>query len=205
MTEPTREAKTTPNAEPADGGAVWALLVGGAILVIAGLLIFWPAGDTATETRGGAGKPGSGQQASHTANGDGQGGLALGGGVGAREYDPARGAQGRIREGLVPSGSGGLSMAPPPKPKAEPTSFPSAQAEIAHYEKKLEQARYALEQRTLFWTRMQKNLEREMSPQARQATEQRSVIVKKNYDDATALVQELEEKVKKLKEKAGTP
>lgn len=205
MTEPSREANTTPNAEPADGGAVWALLVGGAILTIAALLIFWPTGDTATQTGGAAaGRNGGGQQASHTANGDAQGGLALNGGVGAREVDPARNGRPRVREGLLPGGSGGLNLAPPPKPKPEPTSFSSAAKEIAYYEKKLEAARYTLTQREKFWERMQRIREGAVTPQAQQAAEQRAVIVKKNLDDAAAAVKELEQKVQRLKEKAGT-
>lgn len=201
MREPGPKAATSSQPEPAQGGALWALIVGGAILVVAALLIFWPGGDATTGAGSGKGKGSAGQQASLAQGGaGGPEGQAMG--VGARDYDPNRGnGKARVNPGLVPIGPGSNTMAPPRKPKPEPTSFPSAGAEIAYWEKKLALAQQELTQRTLFLERMKKVKENARTSEQIETAERRGVIVQKNYDDAKKHVEELEQKVAGLKEK----
>ncbi|HEY8376847.1 MAG TPA: hypothetical protein VIK91_10175 [Nannocystis sp.] len=192
--------------EPEEGSALWALLVGGAILVIAALLIFWPSGDSGTA--GGKsgiatrrpGDPASQSLAQGGAPGQG-GGMALG--VEAREYDPHRGGGGqrRVNPIFLPEGTAGTTLAPPKKPKPEPTSFPSASAEIAYWEKKLDLARDELSRRTMFWERMQRAKEEARTSEQIETAERRSKIVEKNYLDQKKIVEDLEKKVADLKEK----
>jgi hypothetical protein len=204
MSEPGPKAQPAPASgssnEPAEGGALWALLVGGAILVVAALLIFWPAGDAGTAGAGGKGKQGAaGQQSLAQGQQVGPDGQALG--VAAREYDPNRPGKGHINPILVPKGTGGTHLAPPKKPKPEPTSFASASAEIEYWEKKLVIAREEFKQRTLFWERMQKVKEDARTSEQIETAERRSKIVEKNYLDQKQLVEDLEKKVADLKEK----
>jgi hypothetical protein len=195
MTSPA-PTPTPPADEPQ--GSLGAVLIGGAILVIAGLLIFWPDGDTATRT---GGKPGgSAQQANNAVAGEGGGGAgAAVRGVAPRENDPAQGrVQPRVTPGLIPPNQG---MAPPRPPKPEPTSFPSAQAEIEYWEKKLDQARSDLEMRSTFLTRVKKMQAEMHTPEEQQRLDARAEIVQKNYDTAKQKVDELEQKVAGLKAK----
>lgn len=201
MSEPGPKTGTPAAGQPeAQGGALWALIVGGAILVVAALLIFWPGGD-GSAGGGGAGKNkyGAGQQASLAQSGGGPEGHALG--VGARDHDPSRGGKARINPLLTPAGSAGTNLAPPRKPKPEPTSFPSASAEIAYWEKKLAAAQQELAQRTLFLERMKKVKENARTSEQIETAERRGVIVQKNYDDQKKIVEDLEQKVAGLKDK----
>ena len=203
MSEPG--SKAGPPAEQ-EGSAVWALLVGGAILVIAALLIFWPSGETAQNRSGKGGATGS-QSALAQGGPNGEGG---GLGVAAREFDPNRGGGGgaRINPVLRPQGRAANTLAPPRKPKPEPTSFPTASAEIAYWEKKLTLARNDLAQRTMFWERMQKVKEDARTSEQIDNAERRGKIVEKNYLDAKKAVEDLEKKVEGLKEKqrqSGNP
>lgn len=199
MSEPTPGTKPAEQAEPSDGSALWALLVGGAILVVAGLLIFWPGGDAGTGGAAGRQAGAGGSQSSLVgADGAGAGGM----GVRAREIDPAVGrTNSRVTPGLLPEGQGGISMAPPRPPKPEPTSFPSASAEIEYFEKKLSVARDDLAKRTLFLERMKKVRDDANTPQAQDAAEQRGKVVEQNYNNAKKKVEELEQKVAMLKKK----
>ncbi|MBZ5715732.1 hypothetical protein [Nannocystis pusilla] len=202
MSEPGPKPATVSQSEPAQGGALWALIVGGAILVVAALLIFWPGGDATSASGSGKGSKGSaGQQASLAQGGaGGPEGQALG--VSARDYDPNRGnGKVRINPNILPVGPGANSLAPPRKVKPEPTSFPSAAAEIAYWEKKLAAARQDLTQRTLFLERMQKVKENARTSEQIELAERRGVVVQKNYDEAKKTVEELEQKVDGLKEK----
>lgn len=195
MTEPTPPTSSPDKSN--DGSAVWALVVGGAILAIAALLIFAQGGDTAS-SRGGPGGKGAGQQANLAADSSPVG---QGLGVGNREVDPAehRGS-GRVTPGILPR-QGGMSLAPPRPATPEPTSFSSVGAEIAYYEKKLEEARVNLEQRTLFRERMQRNIDNAPSAQARDAAEQRGKVVEENFNKAKQIHEDLVKKVAELKEK----
>lgn len=200
MSEPTAESKPTNPAEQSDGSALWALLVGGAILVVAGLLIFWPGGDAGG---GGSGRQqgATGSQASHSVSGGGSG---QGGGMGvrAREIDPATGRPtSRVTPGLLPEGQGGLSMAPPRPPKPEPTSFESASAEIEYYEKKLAQARHEFEQRGIFLERAKRSVDNANTPKLQDTAMQRLKVVQNNYELAKQKMDELETKVVLLKKK----
>ena len=83
MSEPTRQARTQ-EPEP-EGGAMWAMLIGGAILVIAGLLIFWPGGDLATS----GGKPGGRSGGNQAQSSQVSAGGAGGGGGGNGRFEVA--------------------------------------------------------------------------------------------------------------------
>lgn len=189
-------SKLPPNA-PADEpqGSLGAVLIGGAILVVAALLIFWPDSETASKAGAGGKDGAAGQQSSNIA-GDGPGGVPRG--IQPRAIDPAEGRRSpRITPGLM-APSSGLAMLPERKP--EPTSFPSAAAEIAHFEKKLEQARADLVARTTFLDRMKKAQEQAPISETDRMN-QRAKIVKENYDKAEAKVADLEAKVAGLKRK----
>ena len=83
----------------------------------------------------------------------------------------------------------------------EPTSFPSASAEIEYFEKKLAEARADFDQRAIFLERMKKTREDANTPKLMDTAEQRMKIVQQNYDNAKARVEELDAKVTRLKKK----
>jgi hypothetical protein len=176
-------------------GSLGAVLIGVAVLAIAALLIFWPDSETASKA-GKDGKDGAAGQGSNVAGGGAAGGVARG--IQPRAIDPAEArSRPQVTPGLLAPTSG-LAMSPERKP--EPTSFPSAAAEIAHFEKKLEQARADLTARTTFLERMKK--QKDEAPISETDTmNQRAKIVQNNYDRALARVEELEQKVAGLKRK----
>mgnify|MGYP000140193722 CR=1 FL=1 len=195
MTAPESTPSTPPPADESQG-SLGAVLIGGAILVVAALLIFWPDGDTARQTSEVA-KPTTAQAstAGSSASGSGQ----ARGGVAPRESDPA---QGRVAPRVNPAiGAASRSMAPSRPPKPEPTGFRSAEAEIAYFEKKLEQARNDLKARTTFLERMNRIKENAKTLAEQDRAASRGVIVQQNYDKAKQVVAELEEKVAGLRRK----
>lgn len=180
-----------------DGSALWAVIVGCAILALAALLIFSQGSSTAG--KGKSDPAADGQQASHAADGTPEG-RALG--VGRREVDPAEARRvPKIRPGILPAGAAGNSLAPMRPPKPEPTSFPSASAEIEYYEKKLADARAVLERRETFRERMKKIVDEAPSAEAHAAAEKRAKIVEDNYNTAKKIVDDLIKKVEELKQK----
>lgn len=204
MSDPGPKAQAAPpsgsSGQPQEGGAGWALLVGSAILIIAALLIFWPSGDGGTGGAGSAGKRGAGGQQSLAQGGQvGPDGQALG--VAAREFDPNRGGKTRVNPIFIPEGSAGTTLAPPRKPKPEPTSFPSASAEIEYWEKKLSLAQQELAQRALFVERANKAKETASTSEQIDTAERRFKIVEKNHLDQKKIVEDLEKKVADLKAK----
>jgi ribosomal protein L13E len=88
-----------------------------------------------------------------------------------------------------------------PQRKPEPTSFPSAAAEIAHFEKKLEQARADLTARTTFLERMKK--QKDDAPISElTAMNQRGKIVQRQLRQGRgSSVGELEQEGRRLKRK----
>lgn len=197
MTAPVPSPVTPPPAEDSQG-SLGAVLIGGAILVVAALLIFWPDGDSASQTPGGAGGRGNAAQAS-TAGSSAAGSGQARSGVAPRENDPAEGrVTARVNPALSMPNRG---MAPPKSPTPEPTSFPSAAAEIAYYEKKLEEARNDLTARTTFLERMKRMKENAKTPADVTRAESRSVVVQQNYDKAKQKVADLEQKLATLREK----
>ena len=193
---PSPAPGNSPAEEPQ--GALGAILVGAAILLVAALLIFWPSSETAGEAGGKAGRVG-GQQAAY--NGDGEDN-ARGRGISPREVDPAQvpvGVTPRVRDGIL-APNNGMAMAPTREP--EPTSFPSVAAEITYLEKKLEAARESLKSRGVFVERMKKMQERAPVSDF-ERTSARAKIVQDNYDKAQARVDDLEYKIKLLRKQGG--
>ena len=189
---------TSPAEEPQ--GSLGAVLIGGAILLIAALLIFWPGSDGATNKRGADGKGGRGDaQANNGVDGDAAGGRSRG--IVPREVDPveARTAP-RVREGLL-APSNGMAINPTREP--EPTSFPTVAAEIAYLEKQLIEARNNLAARTTFLDRM-KRIQQEGSISDHERNSARAKIVQDNYDKAQLRVDDIDYKLKLLrKQQAG--
>jgi hypothetical protein len=187
---------TSPAEEPQ--GSLGAVLIGGAILLIAALLIFWPSSDTA-RSGGADGKGGRGDaQAANGVDGDDAGGSGRSRGIAPREVDPvaARPAP-RVREGLL-APTNGMAMMPTREP--EPTSFPSVAAEIAYLEKQLAEARTNLEARTVFLQRM-KRMQQEAPISEHERTTARAKVVQDNYDKAQSRVDDIEYKLKLLRKK----
>lgn len=191
---------TTPTPPPAEDpqGSLGAVLIGGAILVVAALLIFWPDGDSASRTDGAGGR---GNSAQANSGGGASGSGQSKGGVGARDHDPAEGkVNARINPALQMSSR---TMAPSRPPPPEPTSFNSPAEEIAYFEKKLEQARADLEARSTFLERMKKVKDDARTPADQSRAQARGEIVQKNYDDAMDAVADLEKKLAELRKKQG--
>lgn len=192
--KPNPAAVPPPGEEPQ--GSLGAVLIGGAILLVAALLIFWPSSESAS----GAGANGSGSsrsggvQGSDIAGGQGQAVR----GITPREVDPAEGKARAQTAFMAPTN--GMTMMPTPKP--EPTSFPSAAAEIAYFEKKLEQARRDLVSRTTFLERMKK-IQDNAPISEHDKNVRRAKVVQENYDKALDRVEELEKKLKDLRAKQG--
>lgn len=179
---------------------MWAMLIGGAILVIAGLLIFWPGGDRATSGGKPGGRPGGSQSQSSQASAGGAGGVALG--VAPGDADPARARDAnRVSPGILPGGNGSISLAPPSPPQPEPTSFASVAEELRYYEKKLERARQDLSLRSTFVERSKKARDAANSTEAREQAERRHQVVEQNYNTANQTVTELEKKVTEIKQR----
>ncbi len=190
----------TPGNSPAEEpqGALGAVLIGGAILLIAALLIFWPGGESGGGV-GGKGRGAGGQQAYNGIDDDGgRGGPNRG--ISPREVDPAEARLApRIREGLL-APNNGMAMVPTREP--EPTSFPSVAAEIAYLEKTLVNARANLESRAVFLERMKKiQATAPISEQERNA--RRAKVVQENYDKAQLRVDDIVYKLKVLRKPAG--
>lgn len=199
----TPPAPTTPPPADDPQGSLGAVLIGGAILLIAGLFIFWPASETASPGGGGAGgnKAGAAAQQANSAAEDGRSGGGLAQGIEARDVDPARGQQrseARVTPGLLAPTRG---MAPVPPPTPERTSFASNAEELAYFEKKLEDARKDLDMRATFLERMRKIEAQGKSAAEDERNAARAKIVQKNYDSARLRVEELEKKVKALRER----
>ncbi len=197
MTQPPSNIPPpAPTSEDAQG-SLGAILIGAAILLIAGLLIFWPGGsDSTTGAQGANASSQGGQQSAHSADGRSAAGQR---GIAPRESDPAKGrVSPHVRSGLIAPSVHDLAMMPTPPP--EPTSFASLAEEIAYYEKKLQQAQVDLEARTTFLERMRRKQSAEpVSDHDRNV--QRANIVQKNYDSARARVTELEQKLAFLRGK----
>jgi len=201
MTDAAPKSTSTspaPGNSPAEEpqGALGAVLIGGAILVIAALLIFWPGGGGSGVGVGVGGKGGGagGQQAYNGIDDDGGGGRSRG--ISPREVDPAEARVApRVREGLL-APTNGMAMVPTREP--EPTSFPSVAAEIAYLEKKLVEARSNLEARGVFLERMKKIQARAPISEHERNT-RRGKVVQENYDKAQTRVDDLVYKLKLLR------
>ena len=204
MTDP---APSIPPPAEDPQGSLGAVLIGGAILLIAGLFIFWPASETATADARAQATQAAGAQGSNTVAGERGAGGGLARGIDNRDIDPAqartqfeRSTEARVTPGLLPSGSGGLNMAPPVPTTPEPTSFASKAEEIAYVEKKLAVARTDLDARATFVERMQKIQQQSKSVDEDERSAARAKIVQQNYEAVRLRVEELEKRLKSLRD-----
>lgn len=197
MTDP---APSIPPPADDPQGSLGAVLIGGAILLIAGLFIFWPQSDPpTTATRSAAGK-GAAQSSNSLASGKDGADAGIVRGIDPRDVDPAQAAQ-RVQPRLTPGVMApSLQMAPMPTPTPEPTSFATRAEEIAYVEKKLALARGDVESRGVFVERMQKILQSGKSAEEDERNAARAKVVQKNYEDARARVTELEARLKQLRQ-----
>ncbi|MBA3546750.1 MAG: hypothetical protein H0T76_09735 [Nannocystis sp.] len=200
MTDP---APSIPPSPEDPQGSLGAVLIGGAILLIAGLFIFWPKSETATaDARTQAAQSAAAQGSNSVADGA-AGGVAQG--IDPRDIDPARArtqversTTARVTPGLLPAT--GMGMAPPRPPTPEPTSFASKAEEIAYVEKKLAEARADLDSRATFVERMAKIQQKSTSVDEDERNAGRAKVVKQNYENARLRVEELEKRLKSLKD-----
>jgi hypothetical protein len=194
-------AESAPAATPAGAAEERKLgpmiAVGGGILALAALIAFWPSdGD----------KPGKkGKKGNLVEAGVAEAGGAAGrGGVQAREFDEAKAARTSRRNPAVrlPDGMG-VSPQGAPQPEAPP-SFASKEEEIAWYEKRLEKAMKARDDRKKFAERLPGVKERieqspNFSPEQLEAFKKRETVVKDNLTKAEAEVEKIEKKLAELR------
>ncbi len=200
MTTETQEASKAENEE--EQSFLPTVLAGAGILAVAALLIFWPSDDGAKgDAAGGA----NGKTAA--ANGSKNGGRGKGGraaGVGSRSVDAATKPDGSGRRNpaiKMPAAARGMAPVPEALPEDPPASA-SVDDKIAFYEKRLEQAIQARDQRKKFTERLpavQARIESSPNPEeGMQAFEKRKKLVEDNYEKAKLKVEEIEGKLAEL-------
>ncbi|MBK6918333.1 MAG: hypothetical protein IPH07_13135 [Deltaproteobacteria bacterium] len=177
-------------------------IIAGAAVVIAIVvaIIAWPRSD---DSQTGAKRKGNAASRADDDKGTVAAAKGPAGGVAPRAYDEATppSRSGRINPAVrLPS----LGMAPDTTPRDEgPPTFKSTAEEIAWYEKKLEQAEKALEDRKTFYDRlpgMRERIEKGPDPARNlQTFEGRKKIVEENYAKAQADVLALERKLAELR------
>lgn len=179
-----------------EGGALPAIVLGGAILAIVALLVLWPSSDEdeAAQARAAAISAGAERR--------GPEGAAAGkGGIQARAVDEAsRPRRSRLNPNvhLPPAG---MKPAPPPPPEDPPASA-SVDEKIAFYEKKLDRALEEKQRRTLFVERLDRAEERAKQsddPSQLELFERRKKKVLDNYERAAAEVERIEKKLDELR------
>lgn len=198
-TETSKPADKTPTDE--EKSLLPTVLAFAAILLVAGLLIFWPSDDGDAEGKDAKSVAAAGEGGANGA--DGPAGRA--GGVGARQIDAATTPQGRgTRNPAIKMAPQARGMAPMPEalPKDPPADAPVAD-KIAFYEKRLEQAIRIRDTRKKFVERLPEVRSRvESSPNPEDgmaAFEKREKIVQENYAKAQADVEDLEKKLAELR------
>jgi hypothetical protein len=187
-----------PAAAPAEERKLGPILgVGAGILALAALIAFWPSDGDKSRKRG---KQGELVEAGAGSAG-GPGGK---GGVQAREFDEAKGARESRRNPAVrlPEGMG-VSPQGAPQPEAPP-NFETKEQEIAWYEKRLEKAIKARDDRKKFAERLPGVKERieqspNFSPEQLEAFKKRETVVKDNLTKAEAEVEKIEKKLAELR------
>lgn len=175
------------------------LLAGAGILIVAGLMIFWP--DSSSQTA-----KSSGSQAA--AGGDGaNGAVSQRGGVPARAADEAQGKpqqQYKVNARLQPATQLGMSQNPPP---SEPPEFDDADEELEYWRVQLSEAKRVLGMREKAIERLPQIKEQIMAgndPEGGLAAfERREKVIHENLDKQRDKVKDLEEKVGALEEQAG--
>lgn len=203
MTTETPNPQTSDKAKDEEQASLLpTVLAFAAILLVAGLLIFWPSGD---EGAGGPNKTAAGAAGGKGAGGADGGPAGRGAGVAAREVDAATTPQGRgTRNPAIKMPPGGRGMAPMPEalPKDPPANASTAD-KIAFYEQRLEQAVRLRDTRKKFVDRLPDVKARvEASPnptEALKAFEKRKQIVEDNYAKAQQDVDDIEKKLAELR------
>lgn len=205
MTTETPKAADKASEKPKDEeqSLLPTVLAFAGILVVAGVLIFWPSDD-----KGDAGS--TNESAAAGADGKGQAGAEGGpagraAGVGARQVDAATTPEGRAaRNPAIKMPPAGRGMAPMPEalPKDPPADAPVVD-KIAFYEKRLEQAVRLQESRKKFVDKLpdvKARVEASANPaQGLEAFEKRKAIVEDNYAKAQADVADIEKKLAELR------
>lgn len=204
MTTETPKAADKASEKPKDEeqSLLPTVLAFAGILVVAGVLIFWPSDDKGDE--------GEGKAAAAAAEGKGKGGAGGGpagqaAGVGARQVDAATTPEGRGTRNpaiKMPPAARGMAPMPEAMPKDPPADAPVAD-KIAFYEKRLEQAERLVETRKKFVDRLpdvKARVETGANPEeGMKAFEKRKAIVEDNYAKAQADVADLEKKLAELR------
>lgn len=205
MTTETPKAADKASEKPKDEeqSLLPTVLAFAGILVVAGVLIFWPSDDKGDEG-------GEDKAAAAAADGKGKGGAGGGpagqaGGVGARQVDAATTPEGRAARNpaiKMPPTARGMAPMPEAMPKDPPADAPVAD-KIAFYEKRLEQAERLVETRKKFVDRLpdvKARVETGPNPEeGLKAFEKRKAIVEDNYAKAQADVADLEKKLAELR------
>lgn len=175
------------------------LLAGAGILIVAGLMIFWP--DSSSQAT-------SGDGTANAANEKGAKSAATNrGGVPSREADEAQGKPAqkyKVNPRLRPATEFGMSPNPPP---SEPPEFNDADEELEYWRTQLSEAKRVLGMREKAIERLPKIKEQIMAgndPEGGlQAFERREQVIYENLGKQKDKVKELEEKLGALEEKAG--
>jgi len=183
-----------------EGGSMLpTLLAGAGILIVAGLMIFWP--DSSTQATKKAGGPNA---ASHEGA---KGAVSSRGGVAAREADEAKAAPAKkykVNPRLRPATQMGMSPNPPSN---EPPEFNDADEELEYWRTQLSEAKRVLGLREKAIERLPQIREQIMAgndPEGGlKAFEKRETVIHDNLGKQKDKVKELEEKVGALEEKAG--
>lgn len=187
------------NASEEGGSMLPTLLAGAGILIVAGLMIFWP--DSSTQATK---KAGSENAASRGGANDA---VSNRGGVPAREADEAKGAprkETRINPRLRPATEFGMSATPPP---SGPPEFNDSDEELEYWRTQLSEAKRVLGMREKAIERLPQIKEQIMAgndPEGGlEAFKRREEVIYENLGKQKDKVKELEEKVGALEEQAG--
>jgi hypothetical protein len=191
-------ADAPESGKQAEGGSMLpTVLAGAGILLVAGLMIFWPDDSTQATKKQSA-------RVVQGADADAKGGR---GGIPSREADKARGAsqaepatKSRINPRLQPATEFGMSPNPP---KKGPPEFENNEEEIAYWETQLAEAQRVLAMRERAIERLpeiKEQIKAGNDPEGGlKAFERREQIIHENLGKQKQKVAEIEEKLGAMK------
>lgn len=175
-------------------------IAAGAVFLVVAAIVLWP---DANSKDGAPSTEAAAEAGADPSNPASAKGSTRAGGVGARDFEPAKGAprKPRMNPAAAPPASGFSPQAPAPK-QPDPESFESEDAEREWIEGALAKARTEQEQRQKFAERLPKAKERaenSRDPQAGLAAyETRAATVQANLERANTRVAELEARLARL-------